>query len=509
MTQITRRGFLLGAAATAVLAACSDGDGDGQGAAGTTTEAERTTTTPPVPPLPDGVFALGVASGDPDDESVVLWTRLMGAPAEDVPVVWEVAADDAFDDVVASGLATARPAQGHSVHAVADGLDADGTWWYRFRAGDQTSPVGRTRTTGDADSYRFAFGSCQDRRDGDWPALAHLAEEDVDLVVWLGDYIYEGPHDLDGSPECTTLELYRQRYALYRGDERLQAAHQRAPWFPVWDDHEVENDYAGNSPQDAVDAPTFVERKQAAYQAWWEHMPTRLDPPNGPDYPINRMVTAGGLVSFFAIDGRQYRSDQACGGGLGGDCPERNDETRTMLGTEQEAWVAEHLPASQSTWNVVANQTIFSPGALALGDSVLFNHDQWDGYPAARRRMLDVLAETPNPIVITGDIHASVVADFRRDADDDTSPVLGTELVGTSISSEFPADLAPVFEAAAEQGGAVMADAIHRGYVVVECTPERLRADYRVVESVAVPVSPVSTSTSWVVEAGTPGVQPA
>jgi len=180
-----------------------------------------------------------------------------------------------------------------------------------------------------------------------------------------------------------------------------------------------------------------------------------------------------------------------------------------MLGAEQEAWVAERMPASGATWNVLANQTIFSPGALALGDSVLFNHDQWDGYPAARKRMLDVLAETSNPIVVTGDIHASVVADFRRDPDDPTSPVLGTELVGTSISSEFPVELAPVFEAAAEQGGAVMADAVHRGYVVCEVTPERLTARYRVVESVATLESPVSTSSTWVVEAGSPGVRPA
>lgn len=499
----------MGAAATFVVGGCSGGsDGD---AAPTSTVPDRTTTTPPVPPLPERPFTLGVASGDPDAESVVLWTRLLPAPPEDVPVVWEVATDERFDEVVAAGVEVARPAQGHAVHAVAAGLEAATPYWYRFRAGDHETAPARTRTmpAGEADRFRFAFASCQDRRDGDWPAVAHLAEEDVDLVVWLGDYIYEGPHDEDGSPEATALPEYRQRYALYKGDTRLQAAHAMAPWLVVWDDHEVENDYAGILPQDAADAGTFAARRLDAYQAWWEHQPTRLPPPNGPDHPINRAVRAGDLVAFFAIDGRQHRSDQPCGGGLGGDCDERHDETRTMLGVEQERWVADELPASSATWNVVANQTVFSPSELVFGPTTIINHDQWDGYPAARRRMLDVLAETSNPIVVTGDIHASAVNDFHRDPADQASPIVGTELVGTSISSEFPADLVQVFESAARVAGAKMADAAHRGYVVCEVTPDELRADYRVVESVAVPESPISTSSSWVVEAGTPGARPA
>jgi alkaline phosphatase D len=519
---LSRRQFLLGAAGVAALAACSDDDGDdgsAEGAAGETTTTESaTTTTPPAPELSGPPFTLGVASGDPDASSVVLWTRLApeptaggGMPAEDVPVEWEVAADEAFEDVVASGVATAEPGFGHSVHVVVDGLEAGTEYRYRFHVGEHTSPTGRARTApdGEAETVRFAFGSCQNWQAGFWSAHEHLAEEDLDLVLWLGDYIYEGGADPDAlrqhdGPEPTTIEGYRNRYGLYKGDPALQAAHAARPWLVVWDDHEVENNYASDSPQDGGPPEPFLERRAAAYQAWWEHMPVRMEPPDGPALDINRVVQWGDLLSVFALDTRQFRANQPCGGDsdLGPGCPEQEDPNRPMLGAEQESWLADEMSGSTATWNVLANQVIFSPSPITVGTTTVFNLDQWDGYPAARSRVLDILGETSNTVIITGDIHASAVGEVRRGDE-----IVAVELVGTSISSTFPEEFIALFEGAAQTGGAKMADARHRGYVRCTATPASLTAEYRVVESTAVPSSPVSTASTWVIDAGTPGVR--
>jgi len=516
---ISRREFLIGAAGVAALAGCADDDG-GDAAAPSTTDRPTTTTLPPAPALAGPPFTLGVASGDPDVGSVVLWTRLApeptaggGMPDEDVPVAWEISTDDAFEDIVASDIATAEGRYGHSVHVTVDGLQAGTEYRYRFRVGEHTSPVGRTRTApdGDAEAARFAFGSCQHWESGFWAAHGHLAEEDLDLVVWLGDYIYEGAASADGvrqhdGPEPTTLEAYRNRYGLYKGDPALQAAHAARPWLVVWDDHEVENNYAGESPQDGSAAGAFLTRRAAAYQAWWEHMPVRMDPPDGPALEINRVLRWGDLLSFFAIDTRQHRADQPCDrpSDLGEGCPERDDPARSILGDAQEAWLAREMPASSATWNVLANQVIFSPSPVPVGASAIFNLDQWDGYPAARDRVLDVLSGTSNPVIVTGDIHASAVADIRQG-----DAVVAVELVGTSISSTFPAEFIDLFESAAEASGAKMADAAHRGYVRCTVTPDSFLAEYRVVESALAATSPVSTSSSWMIEAGVPGVRQA
>jgi alkaline phosphatase D len=434
-------------------------------------------------------------------------------PPDDVPVVWDVATDDAFATIVATGVATAEAQHAHSVHVIAEGLSDGVDYRYRFRAGEFTSPVGRTRTppASGASSLDFAFASCQDFQDGFWPAHTHLAEEQVDVVVWLGDYIYEGgvsqsavrKHD---GPEPTTLDGYRNRYGLYKSEKNLQAAHAARPWLVIWDDHEVENNYAGDSSQDNVPVDEFLTRRAAAYKAWWEHMPVRLDPPTGPTFEINRVIDWGGLASFFLVDGRQHRSNQACGrtSDLGETCAEVDDPGRQMLGAEQEKWLADKMPASTATWNVLANQVIFSPSPIsALGTTVL-NMDQWDGYPAARARVLDVLARSKNVVIITGDIHASAVADVKKD-----DSVVAVEFVGTSVSSSFPDSFVDIFQSAAAASGALMADAKHRGYVRCHVTADALTADYRIVESALVPDSPVSTSSSFVVTAGQPGVRAA
>ncbi|MEJ7584381.1 MAG: alkaline phosphatase D family protein [Acidimicrobiales bacterium] len=265
----------------------------------------------------------------------------------------------------------------------------------------------------------------------------------------------------------------------------------------------MENDYAGGDAQDPTDGLDFVARRAAAYQAYYEHQPIRVDPPSGDSLELYRLLDWGGLARFYVLDGRQYRDDQPCTGEIAPDCPDRAVDTATILGQEQEDWLAEGFGSSKATWNVLANQVIFTP--LPLGGSI-YNMDQWDGYPAARNRLLDQMtaADLANPVVITGDVHASGVGDVSTG--EPGAPVLATEFVGTSISSTFPPEL--IDAAAALIGGLPQVkwfNARERGYVVCDLTPDTFKATYRVVSSIAEPGADISTVTTWRVQAGTPG----
>jgi len=483
---------------------------------------------PPLPPnLPDGLFALGVASGDPLPDAVVLWTRLApapldggGMPADPVPVRWEVSEDETFDDLVRHGNAIAEARWAHSVHINVDRLRPGRWYFYRFVVGDQVSPVGRTRTAPRAGrpcgSLRFLFASCQNWQSGYWPLWAHAPSDEPDVVLHLGDYIYEGGISASGvrrhnSAEIRDLAAYRNRYGLYKGDPALQAAHAACPWIVTWDDHEVENNYADLVPETLGEVPDFAARRAAAYQAWWEHQPVRLGPPSGPDLAIYRSFDWGRLARFHVIDTRQYRDPQACSGALGPTCADRTAPGRTLLGAEQEAWLGAGFAGSRATWDVLANQVVMTSMPFA---GSLYNPDQWDGYTAARTRVLDLMAAggVENAVVLTGDIHAAGVADLVDENPDGTPSTVarGTELVGGSISSTFPADLADVAEQLILQLPHVrFADTHQRGYMVCDVTPDELVTRYQVAESTLVPTSPVTTAGTWVTVAGTPGVQPA
>jgi len=530
---LSRRGFMAGIVAAAAAAACSSGS---DRVAPTSTAWPATSGSPPTsagisppstdpgPDLPLDVFTLGVASGDPLPDSVILWTRLApdplhggGMPDAEVPVVWEVARDPSFATLVASGVATASPTFAHSVHVDAKGLEPGTRYHYRFTAGLQRSPVGIARTApaagAEVDRLRFLFASCQDWTDGYWTAWPHAADEQPDLILFLGDYIYEsgvgdpGAVRKHNSDEVVTLGDYRNRYALYKGDPGLQRAHAVAPWVLTWDDHEVENNYAGESPQDPHDGVDFAQRRAAAYQAFYEHQAIRVRPPDQGHDEIYRTIDWGGLARFHVLDGRQYRSDQPCQGvaDLARDCSARHAAGATMLGAAQEQWLGRQFASSKAAWNVIANQVIFTP--LPLG-GVFFNMDQWDGYPEARTRLLGQIAATKlsNPVFVTGDIHASGVADVSDAGPDD--PVVATELVGTSISSSFPTELAalagPVISAVPH---VKWFDALHRGYVACDVTQDQMAVRYRLMATTARPTSDVSTATSWVIRSGTPGAQ--
>jgi alkaline phosphatase D len=482
-------------------------------------------------------FTLGVASGDPLADSAILWTRLLPAdtlPDTDIEVTWEIARDPEFADVVGSGTGLAVAALGHSVHVDATGLEPDSEYHYRFSIGEFSTPPARTRTFAAPgtlpDRFRFAFSSCQNWEQGYYAAYRDLVEQgDVDAFVFLGDYIYEyasgGYADPRGRQtgqdfECETLEQYRERYALYHGDALLQAAHALVPWIITWDDHEVDNDYAGDISEQDDDVETFRARRAAAYQAWYEHMPVRLDPPDGADYEIYRSFAHGDLVRFHVLDTRQYRSDQQREepfvAPLGDAVQVRNetlanDPDHTMLGTEQRSWLIEGVEQSTAVWDVLAQQVfMFGGNAVAGATPPVVVVDTWDGYAGERQTVLEALGTTAdNLIVLTGDFHSAAVAELRADPFDPSLPVVGTEFMASSISSSFFDDDATVESLVT---GALTANPhlkwfdAQRGYTVCEVTPDRWLATYRAVTDQFDETSPVTTIGSWEVRAGVPGV---
>jgi alkaline phosphatase D len=477
----------------------------------------------------DTPFTLGVASGDPHATGGVLWTRLAPRPLDPdwgmdgvrVRVAWEVAEDEGFFRVVQSGTYTAVPELGFSVHVELEGLGSDRWYFYRFRAGDVVSPVGRLRTTpadGTSSPLRFAFASCQHYETGLFTAYQHMAAEEIDLVAHLGDYIYEyaginGRVRKHDGFECRTLQEYRRRYAQYKLDPLLQAAHARAPWVVTWDDHEVDNNYANENGENVYEsAEQMRARRAAAYQAWWEHQPVRVPrAASWADLSIRRSISWGSLARFWVMDTRQYRSDQPCGDGTKAiPCGTWGDPAATMLGAEQERWLIDGLGASQARWQVLAQQITFAPQFTepAPGEPVYM--DVWGGYPKARDRLLQAIGERAagRTVVLTGDIHSSWVQDVHRGFDRPDRPVIATEFVGTSISSDGDgADRSSFFPASEEsKRREVRWHNARRGYVFCTVTPDAWRADYQLVEYVTRPGAPKVTASSWRCEHGRPGV---
>lgn len=473
-------------------------------------------------------FALGVASGYPQPGGFVLWTRLAG-PLDPVaiPVRWEVAADEAMRRIVASGSADALPEWAHSVHVEPRGLEPDRWYWYRFTAGGAASPVGRTRTAPAAGAavprLRFAFASCQHYEYGYFTAYRHMLADDLDLVIFLGDYIYESSlrrfsersHERKAEP--VTLNEYRARHELYKLDPDLRSAHGAYPWIATWDDHEVDNDYAGDRQEDGTPPEEFLRRRAAAYQAYFEHMPLPAAMrPKGPDMQIYTTLAWGGLANFHLLDGRQYRSPQACPRKAGGgnevdprECTELHLPARTMLGAAQEAWIDRQFTQSRAAWNIVAQPVLMAQRKSSAGETRRVWTDSWDGYPAARRRLLEsAVARRPaNPVVISGDVHMHFVADLRLDFDDERSPVVASEFVGTSITSSPGSWQRNLPAILAENPHLKYANGERRGYVRASIAGGRLTASLVGLDTVKKPDSHARVLANFVVEDGKPGPQ--
>ena len=475
-------------------------------------------------------FTLGVASGDPSPDGVVLWSRLarsalevVGAVDEDIGVAWEIADDEGFRQITQSGYSTAVPQLGHSIHVEVTGLEPGREYFYRMTTGGQESPVGRTKTApaldAPVDRFRFAFASCQHYEHGLYTALRHLADENVDLIVHLGDYIYEMSYGENlvrhhETSEPTTLEDYRARYTMYRSDPNLMAAHASAPWVVTWDDHEVDNNYADDIAQDEQTVEELLLRRAAAYQAFYEFMPLRRAAmPIGPDAQLYRRLRFGNLIEMDVLDTRQYRSDQPCGDGSYPSCAQHISPDQSMLGARQRDWLFEGLATTDARWNVLAQQVLVARmrGSNEDGDET-FAMDMWDGYPAERQAMLAQFADvgTPNPIVLTGDIHSNWVADLHTDFDDLTSPIVATELVGTSISSSGDGqDMTAGGERRLLDNPHIKFYNGQRGYVTAEVTPNHWTSEFKIVPVVTEPGAVVETRATFVVENGRPGAQQA
>jgi alkaline phosphatase D len=502
-------------------------------------------------PVRSDPFGIGVASGDPLPDGVVLWTRLVADPFDaasmgtrPVPVAWEIAADPRFANVVRRGMAVSRPEFAHSVHVDVRGLRPAREYWYRFRAGRHVSPAGRTRTAPSGSSspgaLRVGVVNCQDWQNGYWPAYSGLAEEDLDVVLHLGDYIYEYdpesgyPDRLHTTPQTpgldqlSTLADYRARHAQYKTDPALQTAHAAFPWIVTWDDHEVENNYADlvdeidDTGARHQDPQEFARQRAAAYQAYYEHMPLRRAPVRGSaNYRLFRRFDFGDLLRLNVLDTRQYRTDQP--GGHSQDFGPVQDGLGntggTLTGAGQDRWLAGGLTSSPARWNVIAQQVMMSqirfPNFLDPAHPLppIANLDQWDGYDPARSRLLRFLrdASISNPVVLAGDIHSSWFSDLRIDRDELGSAPVAVEFTATSISSDFPI----AFDAPLKALNPTLNphvryfDGSRRGYLRMNIDRQRWVTEARTVDTIAVRTAPVRTTASWATVTGRPGLVPA
>jgi alkaline phosphatase/alkaline phosphatase D len=526
--HLARRRFLTVTAAAAALAFSTNIPARGAVAA-----PERTARITKDP------FTLGVASGDPLPDSVLLWTRLAPEPfledggmgTERVTVEWEVAVDEYFAAVLFRGTADAHAEYNHSVHVDVKGLTPGTVYYYRFRTGAWISPTGRTRTAPPADdetaSLKLGAVACQAYQDGYYTVLRHLAQDDVDVVFHLGDYLYEYAVNSAGGErrytdivlpdvfnrETMTLADYRLRYSLYKSDEDLKAAHAAHPFVVAWDDHETENNYADDIPENAVPPEEFLLRRAAAYRAYWENQPLRAAQlPQGPDARLYRRLHWGTLAQFDILDTRQYRSDQAYDDRPHPPGPESDDPARTMTGAAQEQWLLDGWLSSTALWNVMPQQVCFSQRKFDVTADAPLSMDAWDGYRASRARVIAGAQATgvENWLILTGDVHVGYALDVKEDFDDPESATVGTEVTCTSVASgrdgvEQPANWDLYMRANPHMkfyNG-------KRGYVRAELDREAARLDFRTVSAVTTPGAPVTTAASFVTEAGNPGLTPA
>jgi alkaline phosphatase D len=473
-------------------------------------------------------FTLGVASGDPVPEGVVLWTRLApdpcnggGMPDRGVRVRWELAADEGFREVVRRGETVAVPRFAHSVHVEVDGLEPGREYWYRFESGGEISPPGRTKTAPRPGArlprLAFAFASCQNYIDGYFTAYRNMVDEELDFVLHLGDYVYADYGRGEEFPEAvrlncndapSDLESFRNRYAGYKTDPDLRAAHAAFPFVVAPDDHDVIDDYADEI-GGLLGPKEFLELRAAAYRAYWEHLPLRRRSlPRGPAMPVYRRFDYGDLAELNVLDTRQYRSKQPPDPDPVREPPSRAQLRRarhsasTMLGAGQREWLLSGLGHSRAQWNVLAQQIPFAP------QPPHFDPDTWDGYMAERQRILEFFERggVRNPIVVTGDYHANYVRDVPPSFEDVDAEPVASEFIGTSISSrgDPPEDEILDVEPRDPENPHYRYVNNERGYV--RCVVDRLRwqTDFRVVDTVRSEEAPIRTVASWVVESGRP-----
>jgi len=436
---------------------------------------------------PEGLFAHGVASGDPLPGAVVLWTRLSPEGADPIEVLWEVSDAEGFGAVLASGVFTTGPERDFTVKVDATCLQPGQTYWYRFSALGRTSSVGRTRTApwGPVERVTAAVCSCANKRAGWFHGYRALAERaDLDVVFHLGDYIYEGGGSTTDARfirpghEIRSLADYRDRYASYREDPDLQAVHAVHPFVCSMDDHETANNSwseGAGGHNDAEDGP-WAERKAAAIQAWFEWLPVRESEPGR----MHRRLLYGDLLDVAVLDTRMAGRDAE-----GEDIPDVYREDRQMLGEAQEAWVLDHIAQSPARWVVLSQGVVMARWSVAsndAGQALPLNKDSWDGFFWARQRLLEaVAAAEANLLVLTGDVHSSWANDLALDFDvydqRDRVGAVGVEAVAPGITSG--GGLGELADALIDVSPHIAwGDTERRGFVVLDATHDRVRAEW-------------------------------
>jgi alkaline phosphatase D len=474
------------------------------------------------------VFRHGVASGDPLTDRVMLWTRVTPPAARSatapIDVSWQIASDEALTQIVGRGTAATAEERDYTVKVDAGGLRPGRIYYYAFTVDGERSPVGRTKTLPERGTarLRLASVSCSNYPAGYFNVYRCLANRpDLDAVVHLGDYIYEFANGRygDGTAagrvplprgEAVTLADYRNRYATYRSDIDLQEAHRLHPFIVVWDDHELANDaWSGGAVNHTADQGDWQTRRQGAYKAYLEWMPVRESTQAG--IRLYRSFRFGDLSDLIMLDTRGLRDQQVDGR----DAAALADPRRSLLGAEQEAWFFAQLRDSQradTTWRLLGQQILFSP--LSLPGFPVQRPDVWDGYPAGRNRVLDVIEQDKisNVVVLTGDIHSSWALDVPRDpwakGYDASSGAgsLAVELVTPAVSSP------PFFATASQRDAAKLLQPLarhlkylegeHRGYILLDVSKDRLQADWYHVPSVDTRSVQESKAASFICERG-------
>lgn len=474
------------------------------------------------------LFQHGVASGDPLADRVILWTRVSSPRQAGITVHYTVATDPALKQVVLRGRTRTDSTRDFTVKVDAGPLKPNTTYYYRFDAEGSHSPIGRTKTlpVGNTQRLRMAVASCSNHAYGHFNAYRHIAERaDLDLVMHLGDYLYEygdgqygNVRPTEPTTEIITLSDYRTRHAQYKRDADLQEAHRQHPWVIIWDDHETANDAYKDGAQNHSEGAegTWIGRRNAALQAYYEWMPVRpVDPSDLARN--NRAFQYGDLVDLVMLEERlSARSPQLQATipvpGLGNLFTQTGgfaDPARTLLGATQEAWLAQRLRGSATRWRFLGQGVMFAQlkgvaAANAAGGGLFLNSDQWDGYQPARNRIYDILkganglAPVNNVVVLTGDIHSSWAADLSQDPNNPFvaaggyNPLTGegsraVEFVGTSITSPGIPD--PTGSTAAFLRGVnphfKYIDLNQRGYMLIDANPQRVVAEWWYVDTVA------------------------
>lgn len=476
-------------------------------------------------------FTLGVASGDPWPDSVVLWTRLAPEPLAEhggmemvaVPVQWEIAEDAAFTKAVQKGEALARPELGHSVHVEVQGLKPAREYFYRFFiANGDATPVARTRTApahnSRPDRLRVALAGCQHYEAGYFTAYRHLSNEDLDCVYMYGDYIYEGAGGRGGGSESGgsrqivrnhvggeiySLDDYRRRYAQYHLDADLQAAHHAVPFICAFDDHEVDNDWADLHEENGAPAQLFAMRRAMALQAWYENLPVRqAQIPMEGRVQMYRRLDFGNLVRMHVTDNRSHRDQQLCDARKKTPCRTADTEAASVFGARQEAWLGEGL-VNPMRWNMMAQQAMVMPYDLRKegASEPWSSSDDWMGYPGARKRYKTMITDRKltNVVIACGNSHRHIAAHIPSDDADWTSKPVAVEFMSSSISSSGDSDTNWRSDATLRLNPHQMIHEMRRGYTIHDIRQDRWTTTMKAMDHVGRPGGNVRELAKFVV----------